>query len=157
MSEMFGVRTVWHGPGGTSPVGHAANLMLELNTWNFGVHEWAVFPERTLEVFPGCPEVRDGHMWPNGKPGLGIDMDEKLAAKYPDTGARHVQGTGPPGRRRDRQAIRNYLKKCFDKLSTNGTFARRTGLLQDERDCYKNVRPELVQHRSPPHQARGRL
>ena len=83
LSEMFGVRTVWHGPGGTSPVGHAANLMLELNTWNFGVHEWAVFPEWTREVFPGCPEVRDGHMWPNGKPGLGIDMDERLAAKYP--------------------------------------------------------------------------
>ena len=83
LSELFGVRTVWHGPGGTSPVGHAANLMLELNTWNFGVHEWAVFPDRTREVFPGCPEVRDGHMWPNGAPGLGIDIDEKLAAKYP--------------------------------------------------------------------------
>ena len=83
MGEMFGVRTAWHGPGDTSPVGHAANLMLDLNTWNFGIQEYAFFGERTREVFPGCPEVRDGHMWPNGKPGLGIDIDEELAAKFP--------------------------------------------------------------------------
>ena len=83
MGEMFGVRTAWHGPGDTSPVGHAANLMMDLNCWNFGVQEYAVFGERTKEVFPGCPEVRDGHMWSNGKPGLGIDIDEELAAKFP--------------------------------------------------------------------------
>jgi len=83
MAEMFGVRTAWHGPGDTSPVGHAANLALDLNCWNFGIQEYAIFSERTKEVFPGCPEVRDGHMWPNGKPGLGIDIDENLAAKHP--------------------------------------------------------------------------
>ena len=36
-------------------------------------------------MFPGLPEVRDGYMYPNDKPGLGIDFDEKLAAKYPCT------------------------------------------------------------------------
>ena len=83
MAEMFGVRTAWHGPGDTSPVGHAANLALDINCWNFGIQEYAIFHERTKEVFPGCPEVRDGHMWPNDRPGLGIDIDEKLAAKFP--------------------------------------------------------------------------
>ena len=83
LCEAFNVRTAWHGPGDTSPVGHAANLMLDLNTINFGIQEYAIFQERTQEVFPGCPEVRDGYMWSNGKPGLGIDVDEKLAAKYP--------------------------------------------------------------------------
>ncbi len=83
LCEAFNVRTAWHGPGDTSPVGHAANLMLDLNTINFGIQEYATFQERTQEVFPGCPEVRDGYMWSNGKPGLGIDVDEKLAAKYP--------------------------------------------------------------------------
>ena len=77
------MRTAWHGPGDTSPVGHAANLMLDLNTWNFGIQEYAIFGERTKEVFPGCPEVRDGYMWSNGKPGLGIDINEDLAAQYP--------------------------------------------------------------------------
>ena len=83
LCEAFNVRTAWHGPGDTSPVGHAANLMLDLNTINFGIQEYATFQERTQEVFPGCPEVRDGYMWSNGKPGLGIDVDEELAAKYP--------------------------------------------------------------------------
>ena len=83
LCEAFNVRPAWHGPGDTSPVGHAANLMLDLNTINFGIQEYAIFQERTQEVFPGCPEVRGGYMWPNGKPGLGIDVDEELAAKYP--------------------------------------------------------------------------
>ena len=83
LCEAFGVRTAWHGPGDTSPVGHAANLMLDLNCWNFGIQEYAMFGQKTREVFPGCPEVRDGYMWPNGKPGLGIDIVEKLAASYP--------------------------------------------------------------------------
>jgi mannonate dehydratase len=83
MGELFGVRTAWHGPGDTSPVGHAANLALDLNSHNFGIQEWAAFGERTKEVFPGCPEIRDGMMWSNGKPGLGIDIDEALAARFP--------------------------------------------------------------------------
>jgi mannonate dehydratase len=83
MGELFSVRTAWHGPGDTSPVGHAANLALDINNYNFGIQEATIFSERTREVFPGCPEIRDGMMWPNGKPGLGIDVDEKLAAKFP--------------------------------------------------------------------------
>ena len=83
LCEAFNVRTAWHGPGDTSPVGHAANLMLDLNTINFGIQEYATFGENTKEVFPGCPEVKDGYMWPNGSPGLGIDINEELAAKFP--------------------------------------------------------------------------
>jgi len=83
LSEMFNVRTAWHGPGDTSPVGHAANLMLDLNCINFGIQEYSIFGDNTREVFPGAPEVRDGYMWPNGKPGLGIDIDESLAKRFP--------------------------------------------------------------------------
>jgi len=82
-ANMYGVRTAWHGPGDTSPVGHAANLHLDLWAPNFGIQEWCRFPEHVYEMFPGLPEVRDGYMYPNDKPGLGIDIDEKLAAKYP--------------------------------------------------------------------------
>jgi mannonate dehydratase len=35
------------------------------------------------EVFPGCPEVEDGYAYPNDNPGLGIDIDEEKAAKFP--------------------------------------------------------------------------
>ncbi|HEU5090820.1 MAG TPA: enolase C-terminal domain-like protein [Roseiflexaceae bacterium] len=81
--EVYGVRTAWHGPGDVSPVGHAANLHLDVSSPNFGIQECYFFPDSVREVFPGCPEIRNGYMYPNDKPGLGIDIDEQLAAKYP--------------------------------------------------------------------------
>ena len=81
--EFYRVRTAWHGPPDTSPVGHAAHLHLDLATWNFGIQEVPVFNEALLEVFPGTPEIRNGMMVPNEKPGLGIEVDEKVAARYP--------------------------------------------------------------------------
>ena len=81
--EFMGVRTAFHGPGDVSPVGHAANMHLDLNVPNFGIQELSLFSERTREVFSGCPEVHDGCMWANDKPGWGIDIDEELAATMP--------------------------------------------------------------------------
>ena len=86
LCEAFNVRTAWHGPTDVSPVGHASQLMLDLNVWDFGIQEAGPYQSDLLkEVFPGTPEVRNGYMWANGKPGLGIDIDEELAAKYPIT------------------------------------------------------------------------
>ena len=51
LCEAFNVRTAWHGPGDTSPVGHAANLMLDLNTINFGIQEYAIFGEIPKKYF----------------------------------------------------------------------------------------------------------
>jgi mannonate dehydratase len=103
--EFFGVRTAWHGPGDVSPVGHAANLALDLACYNFGIQEATLFQEETRAVFPGCPEYRDGYMWPNDKPGLGIDIDETLAAKYPYPD-HPLNGGWAPIRRLDGTVIR---------------------------------------------------
>jgi mannonate dehydratase len=83
--QIYGIRTAWHGPGDTSPVGHAANLHLDLWAPNFGIQEWCRFDSLVYDMFPGLPEVRGGYMYPNDKPGLGIDFNEELAAKYPCT------------------------------------------------------------------------
>src|SRR5690349_15586120 len=80
--EAFGVRTAWHGPGDVSPVGHAANVHLDLAVPNFGVQEARVFNQAERDVFPGCPELKDGALHANGRPGLGVDVDEALAAKF---------------------------------------------------------------------------
>lgn len=103
--EFFGVRTAWHGPGDVSPVGHAANLALDLSCYNFGIQEQTVFRQETQAVFPGCPEIRDGYMWPNDKPGLGIDVDEKLAAEFPFP-EHPLNGAWAPVRRADGTVIR---------------------------------------------------
>ncbi|HVX14824.1 MAG TPA: enolase C-terminal domain-like protein [Pirellulales bacterium] len=83
LCEFFAVRTAWHGPGDVSPVGHAANVHLDLATPNFGIQEARAFTQAEQDVFPGCPELKDGYYWANDRPGLGIDLDEKLAAKFP--------------------------------------------------------------------------
>jgi mannonate dehydratase len=83
LCEFFGVRTAWHGPGDVSPVGHAANVHLDLATPNFGIQEGREFTQAEQDVFPGCPELKNGYFYASDKPGLGIDLDEKLAAKFP--------------------------------------------------------------------------
>lgn len=83
LCSFYAVRTAWHGPSDVSPVGHAAHVHLDLSTWNFGIQEVPRFNAQTRAVFPGTPEVREGMMYGNEKPGLGIDVDERLAAKYP--------------------------------------------------------------------------
>lgn len=95
-AEQYGVRTAWHGPGDMSPIAHAANIHLDLSAPNFGVQEWSgIEPPNfviqdlkgprgaLLEVFPGLPEFVDGYVYANDKPGLGVDINEIEAAKYP--------------------------------------------------------------------------
>ena len=82
LAEWFNVRTAWHGPGDTSPVGHAANAHIDLAVWNFGIQEAVSFNELTREIFPGTPTMENGYMFVNEAPGLGIDIDEEKAKKY---------------------------------------------------------------------------
>ncbi len=83
LGEFFGVKTAWHGPGDVSPVGHAANAHIDYTVWNFGIQEAVHFPEETREVFPGHPTMKDGYMYVNEVPGLGVDVNEEAALKYP--------------------------------------------------------------------------
>jgi mannonate dehydratase len=83
LGEFFNVKSGWHGPGDVSPVGHAAHCHIDLAIWNFGVQESVEFSEKTMEVFPGCPQIKKGYLYVNEAPGLGIDVNETLAAKYP--------------------------------------------------------------------------
>jgi mannonate dehydratase len=83
LAESFGVKTAWHGPGDVSPIGHMANVTLDVVSYNFGVQEYSPFNAATQEIFHGCPEMKDGYLWVSEKPGWGIEIDEKAAAKAP--------------------------------------------------------------------------
>ncbi|TLV02136.1 enolase C-terminal domain-like protein [Dyadobacter luticola] len=85
LGEWFNVKTAWHGPGDVSPVGHAAHAHIDLAIWNFGIQEAVSFNEQTQAIFKGCPTMKNGYMSVNEVPGLGVDIDEKEAAKYPIT------------------------------------------------------------------------
>lgn len=83
LGEWFNIKTAWHGPGDVSPVGHSAHAHIDLAVWNFGIQEAVDFSDKMLEVFSGCPTMKNGYMSVNEVPGLGVDIDEKAAAKYP--------------------------------------------------------------------------
>ncbi len=85
LGEWFNIRTAWHGPGDVSPVGHAAHAHIDLTVWNFGIQEAVSFSDKMKEVFTGCPTMNKGYMSVNEVPGLGVDINEKEAAKYPIT------------------------------------------------------------------------
>lgn len=81
--EAYGVRTAFHGPSDLSPIGMAAQIHLDLNVHNFGIQEFAGFIDEEEEVFPGCPQVKNGYVYVNDAPGFGVEFDEKAAEKYP--------------------------------------------------------------------------
>jgi mannonate dehydratase len=92
LAENFGVKTAWHGPGDVSPIGHMANVTLDVVSYNFGIQEYSPFAARTQEIFHGCPEMKDGYLWVSEKPGWGIEVDEKAAAKAPFTDRNGLNG-----------------------------------------------------------------
>jgi mannonate dehydratase len=83
LAESFQVRTAWHGPGDVSPVGHCANVTLDVTSPNFGIQEWTYPNDAVKEVFDGYPIVKEGYVYANEKPGWGVEVNEKVAAKYP--------------------------------------------------------------------------
>jgi mannonate dehydratase len=85
LGEWFNIKTAWHGPGDVSPVGHAAHAHIDFAVWNFGIQEAVSFSDKMLEVFSGCPTMKNGYMSVNEVPGIGVDINEKAAAKYPIT------------------------------------------------------------------------
>jgi mannonate dehydratase len=103
LAEWFNVRSAWHGPGDCSPVGHAANIHLDLAIHNFGIQESQRFNEAMQEVFPGCPTIKNGYFYVNEAPGWGVDINEEAAKKHPYP---EHPGYWEPVRRRDGTAVR---------------------------------------------------
>lgn len=83
-ADVNGVRTAWHGPGDMSGIGHAVNTHLSISSPNFGIQEWSCsIKENTYRVFPGMPVVENGYVYLNDQSGIGVDIDENLAAEFP--------------------------------------------------------------------------
>ncbi len=83
LAEMHQVRTGSHGATDLSPVCMGAALHFDLSVHNFGIQEYMPHPPETDKVFPHAYSFRDGVMYPGDAPGIGVDIDEKLAAQYP--------------------------------------------------------------------------
>jgi mannonate dehydratase len=82
-ADMFNVRTGCHGATDLSPVAMAAALHFDLSVPNFGIQEYMRHTDETDAVFPHAYTFGDGYLHPGEQPGLGVDIDEDLAANYP--------------------------------------------------------------------------
>lgn len=83
LADLYHVRTGCHGATDMSPVCMGAALHFDLWVPNFGIQEYMRHTEETDAVFPHAYTFADGYLYPGDQPGHGVDIDEKLAAKYP--------------------------------------------------------------------------
>lgn len=85
IAEAYQVRTAFHGAADLGVIGQAAAVHLDVAIPNFGVQEWTDFQRmpQVCEVLPTPCRVEDGYALPGERPGLGIDINEAEAAKYP--------------------------------------------------------------------------
>lgn len=83
VAELYSVRTGCHGPTDISPVGMAAALHFDISVHNFGIQEFMRHSPETYEVFPHAYTFADGYLTPGEEPGLGVDIDHAVAAKFP--------------------------------------------------------------------------
>ncbi len=83
LAELYHVRTGCHGATDLSPVCMAAALHFDLSVHNFGIQEYMRHSPETDKVFPHHYRFEDGLMHPGEAPGLGVDIDEALAAQFP--------------------------------------------------------------------------
>ena len=83
LADLHGVKTGCHGATDLSPVAMAAALHFDLSVPNFGIQEYMRHSAETDAVFPHAYAFEGGFLHPGEAPGLGVDIDETLAAKHP--------------------------------------------------------------------------
>jgi len=83
LAELYHVKTGCHGATDLSPVCMAAALHFDLAIPNFGLQEYMRHAPQTDAVFPHAYRFHEGFLHPGDEPGLGVDINETLAAQYP--------------------------------------------------------------------------
>lgn len=82
-AAQYQIKSGIHGPTDISPVGMAAALHLDLAIHNFGIQEYMQHGALTNEVFRQSFRFTDGYLHPGEQPGLGVELDEAAAARFP--------------------------------------------------------------------------
>ena len=83
LAALFQVRMGCHGATDLSPACMGAALHFDLWAPNFGIQEYMRHTQATDELFPHAYVFKDGCLHPGDAPGIGVDIDEKLATNHP--------------------------------------------------------------------------
>jgi mannonate dehydratase len=96
LAEVYQVKGAPHGPSDVSPINLSASLHLGLATSNFAIQEFMGYDPLVAEVFRSSYTYADGWLHPGDEPGLGVEVDEEAAARFP-----YEQAYLPIARNRD--------------------------------------------------------
>jgi mannonate dehydratase len=83
MASVYHIQTGFHGATDLSPVNLAATLHFNTAINNFGIQEYMPHQEIVNEVFSVNYHFKQGYLFIDDSPGIGVNIDEKAAAKYP--------------------------------------------------------------------------
>jgi mannonate dehydratase len=96
MAGVYHIQTGFHGATDLSPVNLAASIHFNMAVNNFGIQEYMPHQEIINEVFKVNYKFTEGFLIIDDSPGIGVDIDEKKAAKYP-----YVRASLPVNRKSD--------------------------------------------------------
>jgi len=88
MASVYHINTGFHGATDLSPVNLAAALHFNTAVNNFGIQEYMPHQDIVNEVFKINYRFDDGFLTIDDSPGIGVDIDEKAASKFPYSMAR---------------------------------------------------------------------
>ncbi len=83
LAALYQIKTGSHGATDLSPVTMGAALHFDSWVPNFGIQEYMRHTPETDAVFPHSYYFENGFLFASDAIGHGVDIDEKLAAKYP--------------------------------------------------------------------------
>jgi mannonate dehydratase len=80
---IYHVRMGFHGATDLSPVTLAAAIHFDLAINNFGIQEYMPHQPQVHDVFRTNYRLERGHLYLDDKPGIGVDIDEQVASRFP--------------------------------------------------------------------------
>ncbi len=83
IASVYHIQTGFHGATDLSPVNLAAAIHFNMGINNFGIQEYMPHQEIVNEVFKTNYKFSEGFLSIDDSPGIGVEIDEKKAAKYP--------------------------------------------------------------------------
>jgi mannonate dehydratase len=82
-ASIYHIQTGFHGATDLSPVSLAASLHFDYAVHNFGIQEYMPHADVVSEVFKSAYRYEKGYLYVDETPGLGVEIDERAAARYP--------------------------------------------------------------------------
>lgn len=83
MASVYHINTGFHGATDLSPVNLAASVHFNTAVNNFGIQEYMPHQEIVNEVFKTNYAYNEGFLTIDDSPGIGVDIDEEKALRYP--------------------------------------------------------------------------